>query len=121
MKHRTELQHTEITGSHVAPKRLRLKKGPPPHNLEVYFGTAYYALTRDFVNFVLTSPIAHDLLEWSKDTFSPDEHYWVTLNHVKGAPGSHIDGGWQEPFEQSRPGQRRRNHMYAGHKRRWGV
>lgn len=84
MKHRTELQHMEITGSHVAPKRLRLKKGPPPHNLEVYFGTAYYALTRDFVDFVLTSPIAHDLLEWSKDTFSPDEHYWVTLNHVKG-------------------------------------
>ncbi|XP_070848788.1 beta-1,3-galactosyl-O-glycosyl-glycoprotein beta-1,6-N-acetylglucosaminyltransferase 7 [Chaetodon trifascialis] len=94
MRHRTQLQHMEITGSHVALKGVGLKKGPPPHNLQVYFGTAYYALTRAFVDFVLKSPIAHDLLEWSKDTFSPDEHYWVTLNHVKEAPGSHIDGGW---------------------------
>lgn len=84
MKHRTQLQHREITGSHVAPKGLGLKKGPPPHNLQVYFGTAYYALTRGFIDFVLESPIAQDLLEWSKDTFSPDEHYWVTLNHIKG-------------------------------------
>lgn len=82
MRHRTQLQHREIKGSHVALNGLR--KGPPPHNLEVYFGTAYYALTRAFVDFVLQSPIAHDLLEWSKDTFSPDEHYWVTLNHFKG-------------------------------------
>ncbi|XP_029287966.1 beta-1,3-galactosyl-O-glycosyl-glycoprotein beta-1,6-N-acetylglucosaminyltransferase 7 [Cottoperca gobio] len=94
MGHRTQLQHREIRGSHVALKGLRLKKGPPPHNLQVYFGTAYYALTRAFVDFVLNSPIAQDLLEWSKDTFSPDEHYWVTLNHIKEAPGSHVDGGW---------------------------
>ncbi|XP_026204406.1 beta-1,3-galactosyl-O-glycosyl-glycoprotein beta-1,6-N-acetylglucosaminyltransferase 7 [Anabas testudineus] len=93
MRHRTQLQHREIKGSHVALNGLR--KGPPPHNLEVYFGTAYYALTRAFVDFVLQSPIAHDLLEWSKDTFSPDEHYWVTLNHFKGAPGSYIEGGWE--------------------------
>lgn len=84
MRHRTELQHTEVTGSHVALKGVGQKKGPPPHNLQVYFGTAYYALTRGFVDFVLTSQIAHDLLEWSKDTFSPDEHYWVTLNNIKG-------------------------------------
>ncbi|KAM7422967.1 hypothetical protein PAMA_010821 [Pampus argenteus] len=94
MRYRTQFQHREITGSHVALKGWGLKKGPPPHNLEVYFGTAYFALTRAFVDFVLKSPIAHDLLEWSKDTFSPDEHYWVTLNHIKEAPGSHIDGGW---------------------------
>ncbi|KAK5912183.1 hypothetical protein CesoFtcFv8_002081 [Champsocephalus esox] len=94
MKHRTQLQHREIVGSHVAT-RFRLKKGPPPHNLPVYFGTAYYALTRAFVDFVLESPKAQDLLEWSKDTFSPDEHYWVTLNHIKEVPGSHIDGGWE--------------------------
>ncbi|TKS70680.1 Beta-1,3-galactosyl-O-glycosyl-glycoprotein beta-1,6-N-acetylglucosaminyltransferase 7 [Collichthys lucidus] len=92
MRYRTQIQHEEIIGSHVASKGL--KKGPPPHNLQVYFGTAYYALTRAFVDFVLKSPIAHELLEWSKDTFSPDEHYWVTLNHLKEAPGSHIDGGW---------------------------
>ncbi|XP_056129645.1 beta-1,3-galactosyl-O-glycosyl-glycoprotein beta-1,6-N-acetylglucosaminyltransferase 7 [Lampris incognitus] len=94
MGYRTQLQYMEIVGSHVAQKGKGLKKGPPPHRLQVYFGTAYYALTRDFVNFVLESPLARDLLEWSKDTFSPDEHYWVTLNHIKEAPGSNIDGGW---------------------------
>ncbi|XP_034387702.1 beta-1,3-galactosyl-O-glycosyl-glycoprotein beta-1,6-N-acetylglucosaminyltransferase 7 isoform X1 [Cyclopterus lumpus] len=95
MRHRTQLQHREIMGSHVALTGSGLKKGPPPHNLQVYFGTAYYALTRGFVDFVLKSPIAQDLLEWSKDTFSPDEHYWVTLSHIKEAPGSHLDGGWE--------------------------
>ncbi|XP_029906966.1 beta-1,3-galactosyl-O-glycosyl-glycoprotein beta-1,6-N-acetylglucosaminyltransferase 7 [Myripristis murdjan] len=94
MRHRTQLQHKEIIGSHVAPKGKGLRKSPPPHSLQVYFGTAYYALTREFVDFVLESPVAQDLLEWSKDTFSPDEHYWVTLNHIKEAPGSHLDGGW---------------------------
>lgn len=89
MKHRTELQHLEITGSHVALKGLWQRKGPPPHNLEVYFGTAYYALTRDFVDFVLNNQAALDLLEWSKDTYSPDEHYWVTLNHIAGESEQH--------------------------------
>ncbi|XP_041638544.1 beta-1,3-galactosyl-O-glycosyl-glycoprotein beta-1,6-N-acetylglucosaminyltransferase 7 isoform X2 [Cheilinus undulatus] len=94
MRHRTQFQHIEITGLHVVLKGLGLKKGPPPHHLQMYFGTAYYALTRAFVDFVLKNPIAKDLLEWSRDTFSPDEHFWVTLNHIKEAPGSYIDGGW---------------------------
>ncbi|XP_075997047.1 putative beta-1,3-galactosyl-O-glycosyl-glycoprotein beta-1,6-N-acetylglucosaminyltransferase 7 [Genypterus blacodes] len=93
MRHRTELQHREFKGSHVA--KTGRKKGPPPHHLQMYFGTAYYALTRDFVDFVLKSQIASDLLEWSKDTFSPDEHYWVTLNHIQEAPGSYVNGSWE--------------------------
>lgn len=82
MRYRTQLQYKEIRGSHVALKGPT--KGPAPHNLQVYFGTAYYALTRAFVDWALKSPLAQDLLQWSKDTFSPDEHYWVTLNHIKG-------------------------------------
>lgn len=101
MRHRTQFQHSEIKGSHVARKGFRAKKGPPPHNLQVYFGTAYYALTRDFVDFVLKSPIAQDLLEWSKDTFSPDEHYWVTLNHIKGKlpVSKHVHYMWWEVLQ----------------------
>ncbi|XP_072539258.1 beta-1,3-galactosyl-O-glycosyl-glycoprotein beta-1,6-N-acetylglucosaminyltransferase 7 [Salminus brasiliensis] len=93
MQHRTQIQHVEIKGVYVVPKGL--KKNFPPHNLQIYFGTAYYALTRAFVKYVLNSSVAKDLLEWSKDTYSPDEHYWVTLNHVKEAPGSNIGGEWE--------------------------
>lgn len=84
IRYRTEFQYREIVGSHVARKGAKQLKGPPPHNLEIYFGTAYYALTRAFVDFVLTSETALDLLKWSRDTFSPDEHYWVTLNNIEG-------------------------------------
>ncbi|XP_043098590.1 beta-1,3-galactosyl-O-glycosyl-glycoprotein beta-1,6-N-acetylglucosaminyltransferase 7 isoform X2 [Puntigrus tetrazona] len=94
MKHRTEFQYEEVKGTHVAPKGRSQKKGPPPHNLTIYFGTAYYSLTRPFVEFILNDKVAKDLLEWSRDTFSPDEHYWVTLNRME-APGSHIEGEWE--------------------------
>ncbi|XP_037700676.1 N-acetyllactosaminide beta-1,6-N-acetylglucosaminyl-transferase-like [Choloepus didactylus] len=59
-------------------------KTPPPHNITIYFGTAYVALTREFANFVLQDQRALDLLSWSKDTYSPDEHFWVTLNRIPG-------------------------------------
>lgn len=79
--YRTEFRY-EARGSYMT--KLSYKKGPPPQNLQIYFGTAYYSLTREFVQFALESSIARDLLEWSEDTFSPDEHYWVTLNHLTG-------------------------------------
>ncbi|XP_053459608.1 N-acetyllactosaminide beta-1,6-N-acetylglucosaminyl-transferase-like [Nycticebus coucang] len=59
-----------------------MRKMPPPHSLTIYFGSAYVALTREFANFVLQDQRAIDLLEWSKDTYSPDEHFWVTLNNI---------------------------------------
>ncbi|XP_062852731.1 beta-1,3-galactosyl-O-glycosyl-glycoprotein beta-1,6-N-acetylglucosaminyltransferase 7 [Trichomycterus rosablanca] len=95
MQHRTQIQYVEVKGQYVAPRGQRNKKSSPPHNLQLYFGTAYYTLTRAFVEYVLKSTVAKDLLEWSKDTYSPDEHYWVTLNHMKDAPGSKVNGGWE--------------------------
>ncbi|XP_033849640.1 N-acetyllactosaminide beta-1,6-N-acetylglucosaminyl-transferase-like [Acipenser ruthenus] len=70
-------------------------KSPPPHNITIYFGSAYYALTYEFVRFVLEDKLAKDLLEWSKDTFSPDEHYWVTLNRMPEAPNSMPTAKWE--------------------------
>ena len=52
--------------------------------MTIYFGTAYVALSREFANFVLRDQQALDLLSWSKDTYSPDEHFWVTLNRIPG-------------------------------------
>lgn len=69
-------------------------KTPPPHNMTIYFGTAYVALTRNFANFVLQDQQAIDLLSWSRDTYSPDEHFWVTLNRIPGVPGSMPNASW---------------------------
>ncbi|XP_028593581.2 N-acetyllactosaminide beta-1,6-N-acetylglucosaminyl-transferase isoform X1 [Podarcis muralis] len=76
-------------------KRTGTLKSPAPHNLTIYFGSAYIALTRPFVEFLFQDKRALDLLEWSKDTYSPDEHYWVTLNRIPGVPGSMPDGRWE--------------------------
>jgi N-acetyllactosaminide beta-1,6-N-acetylglucosaminyltransferase len=82
---RTKYVHQENTGKGgFFMKRTNLLKTTPPHQLTIYFGTAYVALTRDFVNFVLNDKRALDLLQWSKDTYSPDEHFWVTLNRIPG-------------------------------------
>ncbi|KAM5304010.1 beta-1,3-galactosyl-O-glycosyl-glycoprotein beta-1,6-N-acetylglucosaminyltransferase 7-like [Glossophaga mutica] len=67
----------------------------PPHNLTIYFGSAYYVLTREFVQFVLTDARAKDMLQWSKALQSPERHYWVTLNRLEDAPGATPNAGWE--------------------------
>ncbi|XP_015090164.1 N-acetyllactosaminide beta-1,6-N-acetylglucosaminyl-transferase isoform X2 [Vicugna pacos] len=92
---RTKYVHQELlskTNSYVI-KTSKLKT-PAPHNMTIYFGSAYVALTREFASFVLQDQHARDLLSWSKDTYSPDEHFWVTLNRIPGVPGSMPNASW---------------------------
>ncbi|CAF4219267.1 unnamed protein product, partial [Rotaria sp. Silwood2] len=56
-------------------------KKPPPGNIEIVKGSAYGAFSRAFIEFIQTSSIAKELLDWSRDTLTPDEHYWATLNY----------------------------------------
>ncbi|KAG1943327.1 beta-1,3-galactosyl-O-glycosyl-glycoprotein beta-1,6-N-acetylglucosaminyltransferase 4-like isoform X2 [Pimephales promelas] len=63
------------------------KKSSPPHNIEMFVGSAYFTLSREFVVFVQSSFLARDFLAWSEDTYSPDEHFWATLVRVPGVPG----------------------------------
>ncbi|KAF7248813.1 N-acetyllactosaminide beta-1,6-N-acetylglucosaminyl-transferase [Varanus komodoensis] len=74
-------------------KRTSTPKSPAPHNLTIYFGSAYVALTRPFVEFLFGDKRARDLLEWSKDTYSPDEHFWVTLNRIPEGKKVGYNGG----------------------------
>uniref|UniRef100_A0A8D1YZI1 N-acetyllactosaminide beta-1,6-N-acetylglucosaminyl-transferase n=1 Tax=Sus scrofa TaxID=9823 RepID=A0A8D1YZI1_PIG len=92
---RTRYVHREHLGekNSFVIKTTKLKT-PPPHNMTIYFGTAYVALTRNFANFVLQDQQAIDLLSWSRDTYSPDEHFWVTLNRIPGVPGSMPNASW---------------------------
>ncbi|XP_005066422.1 N-acetyllactosaminide beta-1,6-N-acetylglucosaminyl-transferase isoform X2 [Mesocricetus auratus] len=92
---RTKFVHREHLSKELSYViRTTALKPPPPHNLTIYFGSAYVALSREFVNFVLHDPRAVDLLHWSKDTFSPDEHFWVTLNRIPGVPGAMPNASW---------------------------
>ncbi|XP_077088906.1 beta-1,3-galactosyl-O-glycosyl-glycoprotein beta-1,6-N-acetylglucosaminyltransferase 4-like [Siphateles boraxobius] len=63
------------------------EKSSPPHNIEMFVGSAYFTLSREFVFFVHWSFLARDFLAWSEDTYSPDEHFWATLVRVPGVPG----------------------------------
>uniref|UniRef100_A0A2R9AIK3 Glucosaminyl (N-acetyl) transferase family member 7 n=1 Tax=Pan paniscus TaxID=9597 RepID=A0A2R9AIK3_PANPA len=95
IKSKTSQSHLEFVpkGSIYAPPNNRFKD-KPPHNLTIYFGSAYYVLTRKFVEFILTDIRAKDMLQWSKDIRSPEQHYWVTLN-LKDAPGATPNAGWE--------------------------
>ncbi|XP_032807492.1 beta-1,3-galactosyl-O-glycosyl-glycoprotein beta-1,6-N-acetylglucosaminyltransferase-like [Petromyzon marinus] len=64
------------------------KKSPPPIPTPMFSGNAYIVVTRAFVEHVLSDPTARALMEWEKDTFSPDEHLWATLQRLPGVPGS---------------------------------
>ncbi|XP_065100354.1 beta-1,3-galactosyl-O-glycosyl-glycoprotein beta-1,6-N-acetylglucosaminyltransferase 4-like [Paramisgurnus dabryanus] len=63
------------------------EKPPPPHNIEMFVGSAYFTLSRKFALYVHWSSLATDFLAWSEDTYSPDEHFWGTLVRVPGVPG----------------------------------
>ncbi|XP_027727991.1 N-acetyllactosaminide beta-1,6-N-acetylglucosaminyl-transferase-like [Vombatus ursinus] len=67
-------------GSYV--KRTHVLKSFPSQKLAIYFGSAYVALTRKFVDFVLGSDLATGLPQWSKDAYNPDEYFWMTLNKI---------------------------------------
>ncbi|XP_053321076.1 beta-1,3-galactosyl-O-glycosyl-glycoprotein beta-1,6-N-acetylglucosaminyltransferase 3-like [Spea bombifrons] len=64
------------------------RKPPPPIDTPVFSGNAYFVASRGFVKYVLEEPEARKLIEWSKDTYSPDEHLWATLNRMPDVPGS---------------------------------
>lgn len=83
--------HYEIKGadseSEKIPVRTDRKKKPPPHGIEMFTGSAYFVLSREFVEFMQSSDVVKDFLAWSEDTYSPDEHFWATLVRLPGVPG----------------------------------
>jgi len=71
----------------------------PPHGLKIVKGSAYGIFSREFVDFVLHDDKAQDLLNWSRNTYSPDEHVWATLNHLQENPQLKTPGGYKgDPY-----------------------
>ncbi|XP_072164781.1 N-acetyllactosaminide beta-1,6-N-acetylglucosaminyl-transferase-like [Diadema setosum] len=88
---RTRNHHMIIDGK---VKKTNVTKPPPPHNVKVYFGNAYYVAVRSFVEYILTNGTAQDVLHYLMDTNSPDEHFWVTMSRYPGAPGGYPKSSW---------------------------
>ncbi|XP_069606400.1 beta-1,3-galactosyl-O-glycosyl-glycoprotein beta-1,6-N-acetylglucosaminyltransferase 4 [Ranitomeya imitator] len=69
------------------PVKTLTKKSVPPEGIEMYVGSAYFVLSHSFIQYIFNLPLVPEFLEWNKDTFSPDEHFWATLNRLPDAPG----------------------------------
>ncbi|KAG7256410.1 hypothetical protein CRUP_021420 [Coryphaenoides rupestris] len=73
-------------------KRWRVQSvyapGPAPFQLPVMAGSAYIIASRGYIHSALTDPRVQELTEWSKDTYSPDEVLWATIQRMPDIPGS---------------------------------
>lgn len=63
-------------------------KIPPPIESPMFTGNAYIVVSRNFVKYLFEEPQIQKFINWAKDTYSPDEHVWATLNRMPGVPGS---------------------------------
>ncbi|TSM52296.1 Beta-1,3-galactosyl-O-glycosyl-glycoprotein beta-1,6-N-acetylglucosaminyltransferase 3 [Bagarius yarrelli] len=79
------MYHHNITDNVI---RTDIKKSSPPINSPMFSGNAYFVVTRDFVEYIFKSPEIQNFIEWEKDTYSPDEHMWATLQRIPSVPGS---------------------------------
>ncbi|XP_061772925.1 beta-1,3-galactosyl-O-glycosyl-glycoprotein beta-1,6-N-acetylglucosaminyltransferase 3 isoform X2 [Nerophis ophidion] len=68
--------------------RTDVKKSPPPIRTPMFSGNAYFVVSRAFVEHVLQDQEVRALLQWEKDTYSPDEHLWATLQRMPSVPGA---------------------------------
>ena len=65
-------------------------KDPFRHrNVTIYKGNSYNMFSRDFIVWMRSDRIAQELIDWSRDTHSPDETVWATMNGMSGAPGGY--------------------------------
>lgn len=91
-KHFTYIDLKRKTGHIIHTKHA---KEDPPHNLVITKGNAYNVFSRAFIEFFLADEIARDFLAWSADTYTPDEHYWATLNNLYSNPFLNTPGGFK--------------------------
>uniref|UniRef100_A0A3Q4H6U9 Glucosaminyl (N-acetyl) transferase 3, mucin type n=1 Tax=Neolamprologus brichardi TaxID=32507 RepID=A0A3Q4H6U9_NEOBR len=63
-------------------------KDPAPFNLPILSGNAYIVVNRGYIRSVLEDERIQALTKWAKDTYSPDEFLWATIQRIPGVPGS---------------------------------
>lgn len=79
-------KHYEIVDGKV--KNMGLDKHRPPLNTPIFSGSAYFVVSRRFVEYVLENSKILAFVEWAKDTYSPDEYLWATIQRIPEVPGA---------------------------------
>ncbi|CAI9592759.1 unnamed protein product [Staurois parvus] len=87
--------HYEV-GDYIS--KTNTEKMPSPITSPMFTGSAYIVVSKDFVKYIFEEPEVQKFIDWVKDTYSPDEHLWATLNRMPGVPGSSPYNG---KYEQS--------------------
>ena len=59
-------------------------------NITMYKGSSHNVFSREFVTWLLGNRTAQQIIDWSRETRSPDETLWATLNGLTGAPGGYM-------------------------------
>nr|XP_004662491.2 beta-1,3-galactosyl-O-glycosyl-glycoprotein beta-1,6-N-acetylglucosaminyltransferase 3 [Jaculus jaculus]XP_045016879.1 beta-1,3-galactosyl-O-glycosyl-glycoprotein beta-1,6-N-acetylglucosaminyltransferase 3 [Jaculus jaculus] len=85
---RNRWRYRYVVGGALTLSVTGQEKTPPPHNVTMFTGNAYIVASRDFIQHSLNHPKSQQLIEWAKDTYSPDEHLWATLQRASWMPGS---------------------------------
>ncbi|CAF0945015.1 unnamed protein product [Didymodactylos carnosus] len=67
--------------------RHAMKLHPPPENVTLWKGEFHVILTRKFVEYLHTSPLAQHLYIYLNGTNVPDEHFYSSLNRRPDFPG----------------------------------
>ncbi|XP_037654093.1 beta-1,3-galactosyl-O-glycosyl-glycoprotein beta-1,6-N-acetylglucosaminyltransferase [Choloepus didactylus] len=63
-------------------------KARPPLETPIFSGSAYFVVSRDYVGYVLENEKIQKFIEWAKDTYSPDEYLWATIQRIPEVPGA---------------------------------
>ena len=65
-----------------------LEYGPLGLKTGLFAGSAYFLLSKKAADYVVSDDKVAAFLNWSKNSYSPDEHVWATLQRYHGFPGS---------------------------------
>ncbi len=63
-----------------------------PFGVSILKGSKNVALTREFVDFILTNEFVWRFREWLRHTAVPDEHFYSTLSSITKVEDLHKDG-----------------------------
>lgn len=80
-------QKYEVEGYNLVETGTTKQTHPP--GFVLHKGCSYNLFSREFVQWVLNDDLPRSFINWTRDTSSPDEVVWATLNYHPRAPGGY--------------------------------